>query len=156
MGVVGERHDAEAPDPQHVLEHRARLAHGLDGLRQDHVVERAVRVDREVGVGVALDHGQPLADAVVHALLAELDAARVDVLGARQIGEQRAVGAADVEHPGVRLDQLGDQAQVLAQTVRRAVTGATFIGAADRSAQSPSQHRFSADRIARRRRRESP
>ena len=51
--------------------------------------------------------------------LAELDAARVDALLARQIGEQRAVAAADVEHPRARLDHVGDQPQVAAQLVRR-------------------------------------
>ena len=37
---------------------------------------------------------------------------------ARQIGEQRAVAAADVEHPRARLDHVGDQPQVAAQFVR--------------------------------------
>ena len=94
---------------------RRGLAHRLDGLREDHVVERAVRVDREVGVAVALHHRQALADAFVHARRAELDAARVDALGAREKGEQRTVRAADVEHPRMRLDQRRDQAQILPQ-----------------------------------------
>jgi hypothetical protein len=51
--------------------------------------------------------------------LAQLDAARVHAFLARQIGEQRAVAAADVEHPRAGLDHVGDQPQVSAQFVRR-------------------------------------
>src|SRR6266446_6708819 len=49
--------------------------------------------------------------------LAQFDAACVDPLYARQIGEQRAVAAADVENPRVGLDHVGDQAKIAAQLI---------------------------------------
>ncbi len=58
-----------------------------------------------------------MADAGVDPGLAEFDAAAVDRLVARQIGEQRAVAAADVEHPRARRDHLGDQPQIVPQFV---------------------------------------
>ena len=97
---------ARLPDPQHVLQHLARLARRLQGLRQDHVVEGVVGIIGKVGVGVALDHREPLGDAVVDALARNLDAAAVDVLGLGQEFQQLAVAAADVEHPRAGLDHL--------------------------------------------------
>ena len=73
----------------------------------------------EVVVGVALDDRQAVPHAGIDAGLAQLDAARVDALLARQIGEQRAVAAADIEHPRARLDHVGDQPQVAPQLAGR-------------------------------------
>ena len=109
MAEIGKRHDGVPADAQHVLEHDARLPGGLQRLRQDHVVEGVVRIVREVGVGVALDHRQSLGDALVDALARELDAAPVDAARLGQQPEQLAVAAADVEHLGAGRDHLGDQ-----------------------------------------------
>jgi hypothetical protein len=67
MTEIRERHDGVAADPQHVLEHRARMARRLQRLRQDHVIERVIRIVCQIGVGVALDHREALGHAFVHA-----------------------------------------------------------------------------------------
>ena len=56
MTEIRKRHDGAPADAQHVLQHDPGLACRLQGLRQDDVVERVVRVVGEVCVGVALDH----------------------------------------------------------------------------------------------------
>jgi hypothetical protein len=40
-------------DPEHLVEHPSRLAHRLDGLAQDDIVEAVVRVEVEVLLGIA-------------------------------------------------------------------------------------------------------
>src|SRR3546814_546125 len=76
------------------------------------LVEGILGIVREIGVGVALNRRQAMRDAFVDAVHAELDAAAVDLLELREIREELAVAAADVEHPAVRLDHVGDQLQV--------------------------------------------
>src|SRR5438477_480583 len=58
-----------------------------------------------------------MAHAGIDARLAEFYAACIDPLYARQIGEQRAVAAADVEHPRAGLDHVGDQPKIAAQLI---------------------------------------
>ena len=118
MAEIRERHDRVAADAQHVLEHDARLARRLQRLRQDHVVERVVGIVGEIGVGVALDHGEALGDAFVDALARQFDAAAVDAARLQEL-EQLAVAAADVEHARAGLDHLGDQQMVDARAARR-------------------------------------
>jgi methionine biosynthesis protein MetW len=55
------------PDPQHVFQNDTGVTGGLQRLRQDDVVEGVVRIVGEVGIGVALDHGQTLGHAFIHA-----------------------------------------------------------------------------------------
>ena len=62
----------------------------------------------------------PWPHAGVDARLAQLHAAPSTALSRDEIGEQRAVAAADVEHPRAGLDHLGDQPQIAAQLVRHA------------------------------------
>src|SRR5262249_17726384 len=51
----------------------------------------------------------------IDAGLRELDAAPVDILGVGEIGQQRAVAAADIEHARARLDHVGEQLQIRTQ-----------------------------------------
>ncbi len=107
------------------------LPRGLQGLRQDDVIERVVGIVAKVGIGVALDHGQTLRDALVHALARQLDAAPVDIAALAQKPEQFAVAAADVEHLRPALDHLGDKNEVdarAAQRTRDAVGGHIDVG----------------------------
>ncbi len=60
-----------------------------------------------------------MAHAGIHPGLTQFDAARVDRLHTRQIGEERAVAAADVENPRAGLDHVGDQSKIAAQVIRR-------------------------------------
>ena len=94
------------------------LARRLQGLRQDDVVEGVVRIVGEIGVGVALDHREPLGDAFVDALARELDAAAVDAALLAENAQQFAVAGADVEHLGAGRHHLGDQQQVDARAAR--------------------------------------
>ena len=113
-----------ATDAQHVLQHLARAAGGLQGLGQDDEVEGIVGIVGEVGVGVALDHGEAVGDAVVHALLGELDAAGVDAVVLGEVVQQRAVAAADVEHAGARLAAGGRPRRGRAAALARLSPGA--------------------------------
>src|SRR5436305_1041540 len=58
-----------------MFEHDARLPRRLQCLRQDNVIESVVGIVFEVGVGVALDHREPLGHAFIDALARQLDAA---------------------------------------------------------------------------------
>ena len=69
----------------------------------------------QVGIGVALNDRQPARHAGVHVLLRQFDAAPVDVLGRRQMFEQRAVAAADVEHARAVRNHFGDGREIGAQ-----------------------------------------
>ena len=120
MAEIRERHDGVPADAQHVLEHDARPPRRLQRLRQDHVVEGVVGIIGEVGVGVALDHRQPLGDAFVDALARQLDAAAVDAASLAEHPQQLAVATADVEHPRAVRHHLGNQQQVDARAARRA------------------------------------
>jgi hypothetical protein len=100
--------------------HHARLPRRLQGLRQDHVVESVIRIVRQVGVGVALDHRKALGDAFVDAFSRQLDPAAVDIACLRQQPQQLAVAATDVEHFRTALDHVGDDQQVDARAAGRA------------------------------------
>ena len=121
----------------------ARLAHRLQGLAQDDVVEGAVGiVARSVSASPWITDEPAATQALTPAWLSSMPRPST-CLVARQIGEQRAVAAADVEHPRAGRDHVGDQAQVAA---RMAVRRWRHV------AGSPA---LSADRAARRRRRGS-
>ena len=128
VAEIRKRDDGMAADAQHVLEHHARVARGLQRLRQDHEVEGVVRIVGEIGVGVALDHRQALGHAFVDALARQFDAAAVDAAGLRQQPQQLAVAAADVEHLGAALDHVGDQHQVDAGAAGVRAILATSVG----------------------------
>ena len=55
MAEIRKRHDRVAADPQHMFEHLARLACRLQGLRQNHIIERIVGIVGKIGVGIALE-----------------------------------------------------------------------------------------------------
>src|ERR1700734_1252419 len=105
MAEIRYGNDRAPANAQHVFEHDAGLARGLQRLRQDDIVERVVRVIDEISVGVALNDRQPLGDAIVHALLGKLDAPSVDAALFGQEAQQGAIAAADVEHAGLGRDK---------------------------------------------------
>src|SRR5271170_6833144 len=107
MAEIRHRNDRPAADPQHMLEHDPGLAGGLQSLRQDHIVEGVVRVIDEVGVGVALNDGEPFRHAIVNALLRKLYSSSVDISLFDQEPQQIAVAAADVEYARTGRDEFG-------------------------------------------------
>src|SRR5712671_4512164 len=111
MAEIGERYHRMAADPQHVFEHGAGMAGGLQGLRQYYVIEGVVGVVHKVGVGVALDYGEALGYALVDAFARQLDAAPVDAAALQQL-QEFAVAAADIEDARARLDHFGHQEMV--------------------------------------------
>ena len=112
MAEIGERHDGAPADAQHMLEHAARIARRLNGLRENDIVEGVVGIIGEVGVGVALDDRQPLGDAIADALARQLDAAPVGLAAQFQQVQQRAVAAAYIEDARPGLHHGGDQNEV--------------------------------------------
>src|SRR4029077_6014412 len=112
MAEMRHGNDGAAANAQHVFEHDARLTRRLQRLRQYDVVERVVRVIHEISVSVTLNHRQPLGDAVVHALLRELDAPPVDASLFGQEAQQPAIATADVEDAGLRRDEFRHAQQV--------------------------------------------
>jgi len=81
------------------LDHSQRLSRRLQGLAQHDDIEGAGRVGLKIAVGVALNDRQAMADTGVDTRLAEFDAASIDPFVPRQMCEQCAVSAADVENP---------------------------------------------------------
>src|SRR6185312_12520212 len=57
--------------------------------------------------------------ASIDAGLTDLHPAAVDPLGMDEMVQQRTVAAADIEHPRLRRDHLGDQLQIDADAARR-------------------------------------
>ena len=108
----GKTHHRARGDAQHLAQHDARLLHRLKRARQHHVVECAVRIVREVGVGIAMHHRHAVRHRADHLGHVDLDAARVAAFGARQMIDQHAVAAADVEHARAGRDHLGDQPEI--------------------------------------------
>jgi hypothetical protein len=92
----------------------------LQGLAQYDDIEGPGRIGFQISVGVALNDRQTVTDTGVDTRLAQLDAAAVDALLPRQIGQQCPVAATDVEHTRPGFDHLGDQPQILAQLSRGA------------------------------------
>ena len=96
------------------------MSRRLQRLRKDHVVEGIVGIVRQVGVGIALHHREPLRHALVDALARQLDAAPVDAARLRQQPQQLAVAAADIEHLGAERDHIRDHYQVDARAAGHA------------------------------------
>src|SRR3546814_2452372 len=92
-------YEGATADPHEILQNRARAARRLQRLAQHDEIEGILGIVREIGVGVALNRRQAVRDAFVDAVHAELDAAAVDLLELREIRQELAVAAADVEHP---------------------------------------------------------
>src|ERR1700730_4921842 len=112
---IRERDDRAPANADERLEHLARLTRGLQGLAQHDDVESAGRIGGEIAIGIPLNDRKPVADTGVAARLAELHAAAVDSLVANEMGEQRAVAAADIEHARAGLDHLRDELQIVAE-----------------------------------------
>ena len=105
MAEIRHRNDSAAPDPQKMFEHDARLARGLQRLRQDHIVEGVGRIVDEIGVGVALNDGEPFGDTIVDALLRKLDSAPIDISLFDKQPQQLSIAAADVENARTGRDE---------------------------------------------------
>ena len=112
MSEVREGDDGAPADAQHVLQHDPRTLRRLQGLRENDIVEAVLGIIGEVRVRVALNDGQALGDAVVHAALRQLDAAAVDLTIAGQHLEEQPVAAADVEHAAPRRHHIGDDGEI--------------------------------------------
>ena len=70
----------------------------MDGLAQDGVIEGKIRIVDEIGVGVALDHREPLRHAGIHSGLAQLDAPRIDAALGGEQAQQGPIAATNIEH----------------------------------------------------------
>lgn len=57
MGEIGEADKGLLADPQQLIEHDVGTVGGLQSLAENRIVEAAVGIRAEVGVGVALHHG---------------------------------------------------------------------------------------------------
>jgi hypothetical protein len=121
---IWKRHDGVAADAQHVLEHLARLAGSLQGLRQNHVVKGVIGIVDEIGIGIALNYREPLGNAFVDAFARELDPSTVGAAPLGKDSQQFAIAAANIEHPRAAFNHVGNEQQV----DPRATLGARGIG----------------------------
>src|ERR1700691_2441502 len=80
-----------------------------------------VGVGDKLGVGIALHHRQAMGDGALHLLHVDLNAAGVAVFFAEQMVDERAVGAADVEHARTGGDEFGDEREIDADFFRQSV-----------------------------------
>ncbi len=109
---LGKLTTARVRDSQHLAQHFAWPLYGLKGARQHHIIEAAVGIVGQVGVGVAVHHRQAVRNGAGHQGHVDLDAASVAALGLEQMVDQHAVAAADVQNASTRLDHVGDQRQI--------------------------------------------
>ena len=115
MAEVGKRHDPCGRDAHHLLQYEGRTACGLQRLREHHDVERPTLEVVESGVDVALDDRDPTVDARVKAVRRDLDTVTVATTDLNQVLQQRAVAAAQVQHPRTGGHHSGHQGQIRPQ-----------------------------------------
>src|SRR6478752_8229001 len=97
MSEIRKRNHRVPPDAQHVLYDFPWLASGLQGLRKNDVVECIVGIVGKVGVGIALNHREPLSHRIVDALARQFDAAAIDTAQLEQ-AQQLAIATPDVQY----------------------------------------------------------
>ena len=95
---IGKRDDRAAADADERLQNLSRLAGRLQGLAQYDHIEGLGRIGVEIAVGVALNDRKAVPDASIDARLADFDAPAIDVFVSRQIGQQGAIAATNVEN----------------------------------------------------------
>ncbi len=102
-------------------QHLTRLAHGLQGLGQEGVVEGLAWEIGQIVIGVALHHRQPARQAQGHVGRTDLKPASLDLTLAAQQVQQQTLAAADIQHARARPHHADDGAEILAAGgVRRA------------------------------------
>ncbi len=112
MTEIGERNDGPSADAQHIVEHDARTLRRLQCLRQNHIIETVFGIIAEIGVGVALNHGEAFRDAIIDAALRQFDAAPVDLFLPFKHLQQETIAAAHVQHAAARFDNIGHYGEV--------------------------------------------
>ena len=95
-----------------MLHHDTRLPRRLQGLRQDHIIKRTIRIIGQIRIGIALDHRKSLRDAFIDPRLREFHPAGINAAPLGQQPQQRAVAAADIQHTRSGLDHLGHLQQI--------------------------------------------
>ncbi len=131
---IGEGDDRLAPDAQHVEDDLLGAAHRLQGLRQDHAVERSGVESREAALEVALDDVDAILHAGEHVGVVDVDAVAARVARLPQVLEQHAVAAAEIQHGRVGLDPGGDRLEI------GALREGDLLAAVHRRAKIPSKY----------------
>ena len=120
---VGERHDSHPAHAHHLLQHQRRAMRGLQRLREDHHVVGVVLHIAQPLVDVGHHHRHAPGNAGVEALVGDLHARAIAPLLADEVVEQRAVAAAQVEHPRPARNHGGDDIEVWAKGHGEEATG---------------------------------
>ena len=89
MAEIREADECAGADAEHLFQHFARAFDGLQGARENHIVEGIIWVLRKVVIRVAMHHRQAMGDGVGHFRHVDFDAARVASAGAEQMFDER-------------------------------------------------------------------
>ena len=109
---VGKRHDRLLAHAQHLAHQQLDAVDGLQGLRQDHVVEGVVLEQGEARFQVELQDVDVVAHAGEHFRVVDLHPVAVRLVPVPQVLEERAVAAAEIQHPRAGRDPLRDGLEV--------------------------------------------
>ncbi len=112
---IRKRDDDRLTDTQKLMQNIGGLVRRLNCLTQDRHIKGLRRIVSKVCIGVALNDRQPFRDAGVDSNLAQFNAARIDRFCPRQILNQLALTAPDIQHPRRRGHHLGNAQQFLAK-----------------------------------------
>ena len=110
MGEVGKGDDADAPHARGFAQHDLGIAQVLQGVDLQHDVEALVLERGQALVQVELQHVDAALHAGQHVVVVDLDTVAGAAALARQVRQQRAVAAAQVEHVRALRHQAGDDA----------------------------------------------
>jgi hypothetical protein len=88
------------------------VAHRLQRLRDDHMLEGSVLETGKSALDVHLDHIHPVADTPENAFMVDFDAVATDIARFVQVTQQSAVTATQVENVLARRNPVGDHRKV--------------------------------------------
>ena len=114
VAEIRKRHDGAPAHAQHLAENPERVASLLQGLAEDHVIERVIGIILEHFVDVALIGRHAARDGPLHLGGRDLNAARIHSLVLGQPVEQLAFAASEIQHLAIRLDDVADDGEILA------------------------------------------
>ena len=115
IGTVSEVREADHGlfrNTQHLGENALRGVHGLQRLRDDHMVERLILEPGKATLDVHLDHVDTVADTTENAFVIDFDAVARDVPRLVQVAQEATVTATKIENTLAGWNPAGDHGEI--------------------------------------------